>query len=205
MWQFPIAFRVFFGKVRWNVPTEKNEIFLTFDDGPVPEVTPYVLDLLDQYQWKATFFCVGENVAKHPEIFHEILKRGHKVGNHTFHHLNGLKHSCRDYLENVRMASELIPGNLFRPPYGKITPAQLKELKKEFNIVMWDLLTHDYSEKMTPERIFQLIQRELRKGSIVVFHDSVKAKDRVLKVLPAALEFWNSKGYTGGILSELTA
>ncbi len=184
----------------WRVKTKSKEIYLTFDDGPVPDVTETVLDILDDYNWKATFFCVGENVKKYPKIYEELLKRGHSVGNHSFNHLRGFRTSLNDYVANVKKASKYIDSRLFRPPHGRITPSQIKVLKQDFDIVMWDLITYDYNKQKTAEQIMKIIKRNLRKGSIVVFHDSLKAKSNVLKVLPQAIEFWQSKGFTCAVL-----
>ncbi len=184
----------------WRVKTKSKEIYLTFDDGPIPGVTEKVLDVLDDYEWKATFFCVGENVKKYPKIYEELLKRGHSVGNHSFNHLRGFRTSLNDYVVNVKKASEYIDSRLFRPPHGRITPSQIKVLKQDFDIVMWDLITYDYNKQKTAEQIMKIIKRNLRKGSIVVFHDSLKAKNNVLKVLPQAIEFWQSKGFTYAVL-----
>ncbi len=172
-----------------------RSIYLTFDDGPHPIVTPLILNILDQYYCKATFFCVGENVKKYPEIYQEILKRGHSVGNHTYNHLKGFGKSTKKYVENVEKADKLINSRWFRPPYGRITPMQIHKLKKKYRLVMWDLITYDYDKKVSPNRIIREIQKKSRNGSIVVFHDSEKAKKNVLTALPKALEFWNSGGY----------
>lgn len=194
--QFPRIFRPFFGKnIHWRIKTSSKVIYLTFDDGPVPKVTPQVLDILDQYGWKATFFCVGENVSKYPELYAEILKRGHRTANHTFNHLKGFGIATEDYIANIEKASELIDSNLFRPPHGQITPRQIRALRNKYQIVMWDVITHDYNKKLAPERVFQNVKKFLRAGSVVVFHDSVKAKKNVLEALPMAIEFWKSKGY----------
>jgi len=198
--QFPVFLRPLFGRVTWRVKTDSRLIYLTFDDGPVPEVTPRVLDILDHYGWKATFFCVGENVHKYPELYQEILRRGHHVGNHSYNHVRGFRLSEKDYVANVKKASELIDSKLFRPPHGRIRFSQIKALRKDYQIVMWDVITYDYDKKKSPEAIFNIIRRYLRKGSIVVFHDSIKAEKNVLSVLPKALAYWKEQNYQYGLL-----
>ena len=198
--QFPRFLRPLFGKLTWRVKTDSKLIYLTFDDGPVPEVTPQVLDILDEYGWKATFFCVGDNVRKYPEVYQEVLRRGHRVGNHSFNHIRGYRYSVEDYVANVQKASAYIESRLFRPPHGRITLSQIKALKEDYDIVMWDVITYDYDKKKKPEQIMRTVRNYLRKGSIVVFHDSIKAKDNVLTVLPQALAYWKEKGYSYGLL-----
>ena|ERR1035437_1427701 len=198
--QFPDILRPFLGKLLWRKNPSSKVIYITFDDGPVPEVTPLVLDLLDEYNLKATFFCVGENVVKYPEIYNEVLRRGHKTGNHTYNHLKGVTVTTDEYVENVRKAAENIDSNLFRPPYGRINRQQKRELRKEYEIVMWDLLTQDYNKNLSPETIMHTIKRYSRNGSLVVFHDSIKAERNMLAVLPLAIEYWNSKGYRFEVL-----
>jgi len=198
--QFPRFLRPLFGKLTWRVKTESKLIYLTFDDGPVPEVTPQVLDILDEYGWKATFFCVGDNVRKYPEVYQEVLRRGHRVGNHSFNHIRGYRYSVEDYMANVQKASAYIESRLFRPPHGRITFSQIKALKEDYDIVMWDVITYDYDKKKKPEQILRTVRNYLRKGSIVVFHDSIKAKENVLTVLPQALAYWKEKGYSYGLL-----
>lgn len=198
--QFPSFLRPLFGRLTWRVKTSSRLIYLTFDDGPVPEVTPRILDLLDQYGWKATFFCVGENVSKYPELYREILHRGHHVGNHSYNHVQGFKLSVQDYVANVKKASELIDSKLFRPPHGRIKFSQIKALKNDYQIIMWDVISYDYDKKKSPEVILNIIKQYLRKGSIVVFHDSIKAEKNVLTVLPKALEYWKEQNYTHGLL-----
>ena len=200
--QFPRFLRPLFGNVIWRANTSSKVIYLTFDDGPVPEVTPRVLDILDRYGWKATFFCVGDNVARYPDLYADILKRGHKTGNHTFNHLKGFQYSKEEYVDNVEKAAKFIGSKLFRPPHGRIKPSQLRALKKQYKIVMWDVITHDYNKKVSPDRILQTVQKYLRSGSLVVFHDSVKAEKNVLEALPRAIEFWQSKGYSWALLDE---
>jgi peptidoglycan-N-acetylglucosamine deacetylase len=198
--QFPRLLRPLWGKVVWRKDPSKKVIYLTFDDGPVPEVTPLVLDLLDEHNIRATFFCVGENVQKHPDTFAQVMSRGHKVGNHTFNHLKGFSVTDEEYYGNIDKAAELIDSKLFRPPYGRITGKQMKKLRDRYTIIMWDVITHDYNKNLSPETIMRTIKRYSRNGSLVVFHDSIKAKENVLAVLPLAIEYWKSKGYTFGVL-----
>jgi len=198
--QFPAILRPFMGKLTWRKNPSEKVIYLTFDDGPAPEVTPLVLDLLDKYNLKATFFCVGENVQKNPETYSEVIRRGHKIGNHTFNHLKGSSASTFEYVENVKKAAEIIVSKLFRPPYGRITYRQRKALRIDYEIIMWDLITHDYNRKFTPETIMENVKRYSRNGSIVVFHDSIKAKDNMMTVLPLAIEYWKAEGYEFGVL-----
>ena len=198
--QFPRIFRYLFRHTVWQKKTSSKVIYLTFDDGPTPEITNQVLDVLDNYGWKATFFCVGENVQKYPEIYKEVLRRGHRTGNHSYNHLKGYNNSCADYVENVKKASTLIDSKLFRPPHGRITFKQIKALRKDYQIIMWDVITHDYNKKLSPHQVLNNVKNNLRKGSIVVFHDSVKAKSNVLTVLPQAIEFWKENGYEWGVL-----
>jgi peptidoglycan/xylan/chitin deacetylase (PgdA/CDA1 family) len=159
-----------------------------------------VLDILDIYGIKATFFCVVENVVKFPEVYNDVLRRGHKTGNHTFNHLKGFSTSTDKYVDNVKKAAEYVDSKLFRPPYGRITFKQKRILESDYEIVMWDLITHDYNRKLKPAEILKTIKRHLRNGSIVVFHDSIKAKENVLTVLPLAIEWWKAKGFEFGVL-----
>jgi peptidoglycan/xylan/chitin deacetylase (PgdA/CDA1 family) len=198
--QFPRLLRPLWGKVIWRKNSSEKVIYLTFDDGPVPEVTPLVLDLLDKYDVKATFFCVGENVQKHPETYTEVLRRGHKTGNHTYNHLKGFSVSTESYVENVHKASEYIQSKLFRPPYGRITIDQKNALKKDYELIMWDFITHDYDKRLSPEIILRTVKRYSRNGSIVVFHDSIKANQNILTALPWAIEYWQKEGYRFGVL-----
>jgi peptidoglycan/xylan/chitin deacetylase (PgdA/CDA1 family) len=198
--QFPGILRIFFKNYIWRKTPSEKVIYLTFDDGPVPEVTPEVLEILDKYGWKATFFCVGENVQKNPELYNEILRQGHKTANHSFNHLKGFKYSTFDYVANVKKAADFIDSKLFRPPYGRITRKQARLIRNDYEIIMWDVITHDYNQNLTNNEVFKNVKNNLRKGSIVVFHDSIKAKDNVLNVLPRAIEFWKANGYTYGVL-----
>lgn len=175
-------------------------IYLSFDDGPVPDVTPEVLNILKKYHINATFFCVGENVRKHPEIFQRILDEGHRVGNHTHNHLKGWKTGLNEYLENVEQCQRLIQTNLFRPPYGKCTPKQFRELAKQYEIVMWDVITYDFDQGLSAESCYQNAIRYSTNGSIVVFHDNIKAVERLFYALPKAIQYWLAQGYTFGLL-----
>lgn len=198
--QFPRLLRPLWGKVIWRKDPSEKVIYITFDDGPVPEVTPLVLDILEKSKVKATFFCVGENVQKHTDIYAKVVEKGHKVGNHTFNHLKGFSVSDLEYYTNIEKASILIDSELFRPPYGQISLRQIKELKSHYSLIMWDIITHDYNKSIRPEAILKTIKRYTRNGSIVVFHDSIKAKHNVLTVLPKAIEYWKNEGYSFGLL-----
>ncbi|MEF9923564.1 MAG: polysaccharide deacetylase family protein [Muribaculaceae bacterium] len=191
----PILYRMLFPESAWRITKKHKSVFLTFDDGPIPEVTPWVLDLLDKYGIKATFFCVGDNVVRNPELFEEIKQRGHSIGNHTMNHLQGSQVTTRRYLRNVMEADTVIQSNLFRPPHGLIRWKQAKILKEHFTIVMYDLVTRDYSKKMTGNRVFKNVKRYARKGSIIVFHDSLKAEKNMKYALPLSIEWLIEKGY----------
>lgn len=179
----------------WNIPTQEKTLYLTFDDGPVPEATPYVLDLLKQYNAQATFFCVGENVKKHPALFRRILDEGHATGNHTYHHLNGWKTKNHTYISNIGSADGLIHSRLFRPPYGKLKLSQYAHLKSHYSIIMWDVLSKDYDQSITGEQCLQRVIRKTKPGSILVFHDSIKAFERMQYALPRTLEYFSKKGF----------
>lgn len=181
--------------VVWRENSDEKTIYLTFDDGPIPEVTPKVLEILDRYDVKATFFCVGENVMKYPDMYNEVLKRGHQTGNHTFNHIKGFNFSPEEYLENTDKAAQYIDSKLMRPPHGQIKPNQIRLLSPKYKIIMWDVLTYDYDKNFTPEGIIKIIRSKSRNGSIVVFHDSLKAEKNTLPALPQALEFWRNEGY----------
>lgn len=197
---FPRFLRPLMGKLTWRKNSSSKVIYITFDDGPVPEVTPQVLDILDKYNIKATFFCVGENVQRYPNVYADVLNRGHITANHTFNHQKGFSTPTDTYVENVQKAAKYIDSSLFRPPHGQITPRQQKILSAQYEIIMWDLITHDYDKKLKPSTIFKNIKKYSRPGSIVVFHDSIKAKDTMLTVLPLAIEYWIAEGYQFGTL-----
>lgn len=180
----------------WQIPNNKKEIYLTFDDGPHPEITPWVLDLLDKYNQKATFFCVGHNVQKYPQVYNMIIQRGHVVANHTFNHLNGWKNKTPEYIQNIAECRELVNSNLFRPPYGKINKSQIALLKSEYKIIMWSLLSGDFSPNLNPEMAKNKLMELTRAGDIVVFHDSIKAEKNLQSILPAYLEFLSIQNFS---------
>ncbi len=179
----------------WHIPTEEKVLYLTFDDGPIPEVTPWVLDTLRSYNAKASFFCVGENIMKYPDVFQKVKTEGHAIGNHTFNHLSGWDTDNLEYFHNVRHCARLTKSPLFRPPYGRLTPKQTQFLTRHYNIVMWDVLSGDFDLNITKEECLRNVVSSTRRGSIVVFHDSLKAAERMKYALPKVLEHYAAKGY----------
>ncbi|MBC7847421.1 MAG: polysaccharide deacetylase family protein [Flavobacterium sp.] len=189
-----------FSNYVWDVSNTENKIYLTFDDGPIPEITEWVLEELQKHNAKATFFCIGHNIEKHPDIFEKVIENGHSVGNHTFNHLNGWKTATEEYIENSRqwsVVSGLSPNSkLFRPPYGKIKSSQSKKLQQlGYKIIMWDVLSADYDTTITPEKCLENVLKNVSSGSIIVFHDSVKAFPNLKYTLPKALKYWKEKGF----------
>ena len=190
-------YRALFPGAIWRIISrEEKQVFLTFDDGPVPEVTPWVLDVLHKYNIKATFFCVGDNIRKHPDVYQEILNRGHLTGNHTFNHLQGWKTRTKNYIENVNKAESYIKTSLFRPPHGHIRFFQLKFLMSRYNVIMWDVVTRDYSKKVSKEQVVENVKKYTRNGSIIVFHDSLKAEKNLHYALPQSIEYLLNEGYS---------
>lgn len=188
-----------FPDILWSMGSDNKSIYLTFDDGPVPESTPWVLNQLDSFKAKATFFMVGENITKNISLYNEVMKGGHTLGNHTYNHLNGWRTTGKSYLENVRKADQVLgesARNLFRPPYGKLKWHQYKRLKYTYKIVMWDVLSADFSTIITPEDCLNRTIAATRHGSIVVFHDSVKSLRNLQYVLPRYLEHFSNLGFT---------
>ena len=194
--QPPIIYRILFPGALWRINKSEKCVYLTFDDGPAPEITPWVLDLLDEYNIKATFFCVGDNVRKHPEIYKQILDRGHCVGNHTFHHKQGLGCRTKKFVLNATLAARYIDSKLFRPPHGHMRFKQVFKLRKDYKIVMWDVVTRDYSKWLNAEQVFQIVKKYTRNGSVIVFHDSPKAEPRMKEALPKSIEWLLEQGYT---------
>lgn len=198
----PRIFTRIFSKYTWHFFSDKKEIYLTFDDGPTPEITTFVLSQLKKHKAKATFFCIGKNIKKHPEIFKEILSEGHSVGNHTQNHLNGWKHNTNKYLENIIAVEETLDLynfqtlKLFRPPYGKIKPSQAKELiKRGYKIIMWNVLSADFDTSISKEKCLNNVLKNTVNGSIIVFHDSIKASEKLRFVLPKILNEFSKKGF----------
>jgi peptidoglycan/xylan/chitin deacetylase (PgdA/CDA1 family) len=180
----------------WSVRTSQKEVFLTFDDGPTPHVTDEVLDLLKTYNARATFFCLGKNVQTSPDLYQQILASGHRTGHHTWDHPDGWKTGITSYLKNVMQAHQLIDSRLFRPPYGRITPAQVKALKTRFDIIMWDVLSADFDASNTSEKCFRNVRNNAKSGSIIVFHDNLKSKNNMIPSLKMSLHYFREEGYT---------
>jgi len=192
----PYILRTFLpSSVTWEIETAEKEIFLTFDDGPIPEVTPLILKTLDEYNAKATFFFVGDNVRKHPEEFRMVAEKGHALGNHTFNHLRGWTTSFPRYHENVNKCHDLVPSPLFRPPHGQITPLMARMLYQNYRVVMWSVLSMDFDKSVSPYKCLQHSIANTHNGSIIVFHDSIKARPRMEYVLPRYLEHFSKLGY----------
>ncbi|MES2515060.1 MAG: polysaccharide deacetylase family protein [Bacteroidota bacterium] len=191
----PQLLRSFYKDSVWRMNKTEPVIYLTFDDGPIPELTPWVLDVLKEYGVKATFFCVGDNIVKHPEIFERILREGHQVGNHTFNHIKGWKVTKGLYLDNVEKCQSLTKTNLFRPPYGRIKKSQYQALTHKYRIVFWDVLSYDYDKFTTPKKCLDNGIRHTRNGSIIVFHDNVKAQKNLKFALPQYIEYFLKLSY----------
>lgn len=194
--QPPQLIRYLYPSAIWRMDKDERAVYLTFDDGPIPRVTPWVLDVLDKYGIKATFFMVGDNIRKHPDEFRMVVERGHRIGNHTFNHIRGLSYDINSYLENTDKACRMMMNtNLFRPPHGYMSPKQYAELKKRYKIIMWDLVTRDYNRKFNGEQILQKVKKYVRNGSIITFHDSLKSEENIRYALPKAIEWLMEQGY----------
>lgn len=198
----PKVVKALYPNLTWEIPVNSKVIYLTFDDGPTPEITNWVLEILKQYDAKATFFCIGRNVAQHPEIFQQLIKEGHGIGNHTYNHLKGWRSKTEQYLENISLcekafeAQNLKNNKLFRPPYGQITPSQIKKIiKLDYKIVMWSVLSVDWDNTLTKEKCFKNVINYTDSGSIIVFHDSIKASKNMKYALPKVLEYYTENGY----------
>ncbi len=189
-----------FPQIMWRspevLPPGEKVIYLTFDDGPVPEATPFVLETLAKYGALGTFFCVGDNAARYPQLIKDTRQAGHGHGNHTFNHLNGWQTTPQAYLQNIEKCRRVLPSRLFRPPYGKIAPAQYRLLRKEYKIVLWDVVSYDFDSALSAGDCLSELKARVTSGSIVVFHDSIKAMKNLREVLPAALVYWSALGYS---------
>jgi len=199
--KYPFLLKKLYPNRITNIKAEKT-IYLTFDDGPIPEITPWVLDILKQYNAKATFFCIGDNIRKHPEVFQQIIKEKHRVGNHTFNHLNGWKTSEEKYIENTLLAEKEIEKfspqktKLFRPPFGKIKNSQAAKLvKQNYTIVMWDVISGDFDTRISKDKCLSNVLKNASAGSTIVFHDSIKASESLKFTLPKVLDYYAEKGF----------
>lgn len=193
-WLYPSAI--------WRMDPKEKAVYITFDDGPIPQATPWILDTLDRYGVKATFFMVGDNVAKYPELYADVVRRGHRVGNHTHNHIKFARTTSRQYLANVAKADQLIHSQLFRPPHGWMTNPQYIRLRHRYTIIMWDVVTRDYSKWMTADDIYHNVQTYTRNGSIITFHDSLRSIDKLKTALPQSIEWLQKEGYAFKIFDE---
>ena len=205
----PYLLKKLYSKAIWRMDASQKKIYLTFDDGPVPLITPWVLGILKQYNIQATFFCVGENIVKHQEIFQRIINEGHRTGNHTYNHLNGWNTHTNSYIQNIQLCDEVLkcdngpgPTKLFRPPYGRAKKSQITTLSSKnhlnqlpYSVIMWDLLSGDYDKKTSPEKCLSNVVNNVRNGSIIVFHDNLKAKINLEYALPRFIEYALSQGF----------
>lgn len=209
LFRVPFFLPWLFPNLVWKIPTTEKELFLTFDDGPVPGPTDFVLEILKKKNVKATFFCIGDNIHKHPGIFQKIVEGGHAIGNHTFNHLKGWNTSLEKYLDNVNQCEIAIHNSqitnrnskIFRPPYGQITPKQIKALS-DYKIIMWDVLTIDYDKSVSPESCLKNSIRVTRPGSVIVFHDSLKADRNMMHALPRYIDHFLEQGFSFKLLPE---
>ncbi len=217
----PLLLKWYYSSLLWNKARSEKIVYLTFDDGPIPNVTEFVLNTLKTFDIKATFFCIGDNINKYATIFEMIKKEGHSIGNHTFNHINGWKSNDYTYLENFKKCQELTQTNLFRPPYGKIKKSQISKIvtsyklqvtslnnqtsqfairNPQLNIIMWDVLSGDYNPNLSPEKCYKNVIKNAKSGSIIVFHDSLKAFERLKYALPKTIQYLSDKGYQFGKL-----
>lgn len=191
----PYILKHLFPSLVWHKERTKKTLYITFDDGPIPELTPWVLNELKKANAKATFFCIGDNVKKHPDVFKMIIDDGHSIGNHTFNHLSGWTTDTDTYLDNIKKCEDFFQTRLFRPPYGRITKPQISILKSQYSIVMWDVLSRDYNRRLSPFQCLHNAIDHAKEGSIVVFHDSLKAEKNLRYALPIALSYWAERGF----------
>lgn len=201
LYQFPTWLQRLYRGVVWRENPSSKVVYLTFDDGPIPECTPQLLDILNQYGVKATFFMVAENAERYPELLARVRDEGHVVGNHTYHHMRGYKHDTQTYVRDALRGAEVLQTTLFRPPHGRMRNNQKKALINQgYTIYLWDVLTHDYNPHYSVDKMLAVVKRYTRNGSILVMHDSLKSKDRMLEALPQIIEWLQSNGYETGVL-----
>lgn len=196
LYQIPTWMQRLYRGVVWRMNPSSKVVYLTFDDGPIPQCTPQVLDILRQYNAKATFFMVAENAERYPELLERVKADGHAIGNHTFHHMRGCQSSTQQYLDDIAHGQQVLHTHLFRPPHGRMRYAQKRALLQQgYTIYLWDVLTHDYNPNYTPDKMLRIVQRFTRNGSIIVFHDSLKSCDRMLIALPHVIQWLQAQGY----------
>jgi hypothetical protein len=200
----PKYLQLLYPSATWRIPSQDKVMYLTFDDGPIPNITPKVLDLLEEYKAKATFFCIGENVLDNPSIYSDIINRGHSVGNHTFHHKNAWKVNYEDIILDIEKASKVIDSTLFRPPYGKLTPRTLWYLHKKYQLIMWDIISCDFDILLNKETVLSNVLDNATNGSIIVMHDSLKASENMLYALPRILEHFTNQGFVFKAIQKTT-
>ncbi|HJZ41585.1 MAG TPA: polysaccharide deacetylase family protein [Bacteroidales bacterium] len=193
--RIPRIFRQAYPGLTWKMPGDRKVLYITFDDGPTPGITSAALTILGKFNARATFFCIGRNAERHPEILQEIISKGHAPGNHTYSHLKGWFTPNREYFEDILLAARIVPSGLYRPAYGMITPRQVKHLKDQYRIVLWDVMSYDFHPRTSGEKCLDNVIRYARPGSVIVFHDSVKASEKVLFALPGVLEYFGKQGY----------
>ncbi len=202
LYKTPRFLRLIFKQRTWGFALDENCIYLTFDDGPHPDITPWVLDELLKNNVKATFFCVGENVKRYPEIYQRILDEGHATGNHTMRHENALKVKPSDYIKSIEEAGQVINSRLFRPPYGRLTPVLARKIRRQYQIVMWSWLSYDFDRSVPVSTILEKAESQIRKGDILVLHDNVKIADRQRELLPALLKLLDQKGWKSKVMTQ---
>jgi len=197
MWieQLPRFMRAIYPLATWRMSSHEKVIYLTFDDGPIPEVTPWVLDILDKYNIKATFFCVGENVMRYPDLYQELHRRGHRTGNHTYNHMRGFTTTSKTYMANVEKAAQYIDSDLFRPPHGGLRKFQYWEVRMKYKVILWDVISRDYDKDVPEAKVLRIVKKYTRNGSIIVFHDSLKAERNMRYAMPRAVEYLLQQGY----------
>ncbi len=192
--------RWIYPKALWRLDPTEKKVYITFDDGPIPEATPFVLQTLKERGIKATFFMVGENAMRYPDLLEQVRADGHSIGNHSYNHYGGGKHTTRDYADNVKKANDILHSTLFRPPHGWMRSSQYLWIKRNYTIVMWDVVTRDYSRRLNADDVLHNITKYARNGSIITFHDSLRSIDKLKTALPKSLDWLISEGYSFGVL-----